>query len=281
MGSSKKTIVFGGSGFLGGYLIEHLIYLGHKNIISVSRNESAAVALKERFPLISIMIGDIADPWIVKQAMVDADEIFLLSAMKHVGLAEVQVKSCIDTNVIGTMNVINESLITKPNILMFISSDKAAQGTGIYGMSKKIGEKLMAEAEQINFDTKYRVVRYGNVLYSSGSVLCKWRDKMKKGEEVIVTDVDATRFFWSVYEALDQVFICESDCWPSAKPFVTAMKSIRIGDLLESMMEKYGKVPVKIIGLQPGENMHEIIVPELPDSFHSERYTKEEILNLI
>jgi UDP-N-acetylglucosamine 4,6-dehydratase/5-epimerase len=189
------------------------------------------------------------------------------------------VRSCVETNIIGHMNVVNESLITKPKLLMFISSDKAAQGTGVYGMTKKIGEKLMLEAEKINPETRYRTVRYGNVLYSTGSVLCKWRDKMIKGEEIIVTDVDSTRFYWPVSEAVDLIFHAVASS--SAKPVIIQMKSMRLGDLLEAMMQKYGKSPVKVIGLQTGENMHEIIADGIPDSFHSERFTKEEIFELI
>lgn len=274
-----RTVVFGGSGFLGHALVKVLVAAG-RNVTVVARNEGNLVALKEKFPTIQIMVGDIADPWIVKKAMTNADEIFLLSAMKHVGLAEVDVKSCIQTNIVGTMNVINESLVTKPKVLLFVSSDKAAQGTGIYGMSKKVGEKLMVEASQINTGTKYRVVRYGNILYSTGSVLCKWREKMQNGQEVIVTDENATRFFWPIAEAVDLIFTCIASA-KDASPFAAGMKSIRIGDLLEAMMEKYGKVPVKTIGLQPGENRHEIITADLPDSFSSERFTKEEILQLV
>jgi UDP-N-acetylglucosamine 4,6-dehydratase/5-epimerase len=277
---SFKTLVAGGSGFLGQALIERLLAMGRTNITSMSRNEGEAVALKQRFPQVSIFIGDIANPWDVKRAMRGAEEVFLLSAMKHVGLAEAQVQACINTNIVGTMNIINESLITKPKVLMFISSDKAAQSTGVYGCSKKIGERLMAEAEKVNPDTKYRVVRYGNVLFSTGSVLCKWKDKMQAGEEVIVTDVNATRFFWPISQAVDLIF--ESiDNAKDAAPFFTAMKAMAIGDLLDAMMEKYGRVPVKTIGLQPGENMHEIIAEGIPDSFHSPRYTKEEILQII
>lgn len=275
-----KIVCFGASGFLGHALIDRFIALGRTNIIAVARNEGNLVALKEKFPSVQIMVGDIADPWIVKKAMVGADEIFLLSAMKHVGLAEVDVKSCIQTNIVGTMNVINESLVTKPKVLLFVSSDKAAQGTGIYGCSKKIGERLMVEAERMNPATKYRVVRYGNILYSSGSVLCKWREKMQSGQEVVVTDENATRFFWPIDEAVNLIFTC-IDSAKDASPFVAGMKSIRIGDLLEAMMSKYGRVPVKTIGLQPGENRHEIITEDLPDSFSSERFTKEEILELI
>jgi len=277
---NENNLILGGSGFLGQALIERLISMGVENIVSMARNEGDQVALKQRFPQVQIIIGDICNPWDVKRAMVNADNVFILSAMKHVGLAEAQVQACVNTNIVGTMNVINESLITKPKVLVFISSDKAAQPNGVYGCSKKLGERLMVEAEKHNPDTQYRVVRYGNVLYSTGSVLCKWRDKMKAGEEVIVTDADATRFFWPVSDAVDLIFD-SIDNGKDATPIVTEMKSIRIGDLLEAMMEKYGEVPIKTIGLQPGENKHEVIADGIPDSYHSERFTKNEILEFI
>ncbi len=276
----NKTVVFGGSGYLGNALIDRLYSLGNENIVAVGRNESALVALKERFPLIEIIVGDIADEWIVKRAMKDADTVMLLSAIKHVGLAETEVRSCVKTNIIGCMNVVNESLTTKPKTFMFVSTDKASHPMGVYGCTKKIGERLIAEAERINDDTKYFCVRYGNVLYSSGSVLCKWKDKMMKGQEVVVTDINSTRFFWSVSDAIDLIFDCIENAKDST-PYVPAMKSIRLGDLLGAMMSKYGYVPVKTIGLQHGENMHEIISENGMNSFDSPRFTNEEILQLI
>lgn len=277
----KRIVVFGGSGFLGTALIKRLSYGGNDiNIIAVARNEGALVALKERFPFIEIQVGDISDKWVVKKAMKDADEVYLLSAMKHVGLSEVDVKSCITSNIIGCMNVVDESLITKPKVLMFVSTDKAGNPSGVYGCSKRIGEKLIAEAEKINPETQYRVVRYGNVLYSTGSVLCKWKERMQEGKGVIVTDVEATRYFWSIDQALDLIFTC-LDVATDSTPFAPSMKSIRIGDLLEAMMSKYGQVPIELIGLQDGENLHECITNNGVTSYQSERHTKEEILKFI
>jgi UDP-N-acetylglucosamine 4,6-dehydratase/UDP-glucose 4-epimerase len=103
---------------------------------------------------------------------------------------------------------------------------------------------------------------------------------MQKGEEVIVTEPESTRFYWTVQQALDLIFECIEKA-KDATPYITSMKSMRLGDLLDAMMAKYGQVPVKVIGLQQGENMHEVIAEGIPDSFHSERFTKEEIYELI
>ena len=271
-----KTVVFGGSGFLGQALIERIITHGRPHILAVARNEGALVALKEKFPSISIMVGDIADTWTVKKAMEGADEVYLLSAMKHVGIAEKDVNACIRTNVLGTMNVIQESLKTKPDFLMFISSDKAAQATGIYGMSKKMGEKLMIEAETINAFTEYRTIRYGNVWGSTGSIITKWKPKLEKGEEVILTDPMASRFFWEVSEAVDLIFECLNEAQDAA-PYIPKMKAVTMGTVLEACMDVYGKSPVKIIGLQPGENKVET-TDGVIFSDQCEQFSKEEFI---
>lgn len=270
----KKIVIFGASGFLGTALVEKLYGTGH--IVAVARNEGNLVILKERFPEIEIMSGDISDSWIVKRAMVDATDIYLLSAMKHVGLAEIDVRSCVKTNVLGAMNVIEESLITKPEFLMFISTDKAAQPQGVYGCSKKICERLMTEAEKINPETKYRIVRYGNVLGSTGSVITKWKPKMERGEEVIITDPEASRFFWTVTEAVDLIFECLNKAIDST-PYIPKMKAVKMGTVLEACMEVYGKSPVRIIGLQPGENKVET-TDGITFSDQVEQFTKDEFI---
>jgi UDP-N-acetylglucosamine 4,6-dehydratase len=255
-----KIVVFGGSGSLGSVLVERLLKRNPVEVLVVGRNEGKLVSLKEKFPSISIMVGDIADPWVVKKAMTDASEVYLAAALKHVGIAERDTKSCVSSNVIGALNVIQESLVQKPFVLVFISTDKAAQPNGVYGCSKRLGESLMEEAERINPDTTYRVVRYGNVWGSEGSIGTKWKPKMENGQEVILTDPEATRFFWTMNEAVDLIF--ESIKFgTSAKPFIPKMRSIKMGAVLQACLEVWtkngSKSPVKVIGLQPGENKHE------------------------
>ena len=272
----SKVVVFGGSGYLGNSLISRLISMGKTNIVAVARNESNLVALKERYPQIEILVGDIANEWVVKKAMQDAEEVYLLSAMKHVGLAEKEVNSCIQTNVVGCLNIVMESLFTKPKVFVFVSTDKAAQPTGVYGCSKKIGEKLLEEAERINTETKYRVVRYGNVWNSNGSIITKWRPKLERGETVTLTDPDASRFFWTVEEAVDLIFDCIEKS-ANSNPYIPVMKAVKMGVVLDACMDVYGESPVKIIGLQPGENKVETTDGVL-FSDTAEQFTKEEFI---
>lgn len=271
---SSKIVIYGASGFMGNALVERLYKKG--KITAVARNEGNLIALKEKYPNIDILTGDIADPFVVKKSMQGADEVYLLSAMKHVGMAEVDVQACVKTNIVGTMNVVNESLVVKPDILMFISTDKAAQPAGVYGCSKKIGEKLISEAESVNPLTKYRVVRFGNVFGSTGSFITKWKPKMLKGEEIIMTDPSATRFFFTVNDAVNLVFECIEKAIDST-PYIPQMKSVSMGVALEACMEKFGKCPVKVIGLQVGENFRETMDGKTYSN-EVEQFTKEEFI---
>ena len=248
----KIIAVTGGSGFLGRTLIKRL----KGKVRVLARNEGLLSLLKQEFPKIEVITGDVADRWSVKKLMQGAEEVYHLAAVKGVDIAERDVMQAVKTNVIGSLNVIEESLITKPKILVAISTDKSSQVSGIYGASKLIMEGLMREAERINPKTKYRVVKYGNVLYSTGSVLCKWRNSMQAGNGVSITDPNMTRFFWTVDEAIDLIFKCISNS-KDATPYIPKMKAMRMGDLLKAMMAKYGSVPVNIIGNRGGENLHE------------------------
>jgi UDP-N-acetylglucosamine 4,6-dehydratase len=269
-------LVIGGSGFLGQELVKRLT----GPIRVLARNEGNLVALKEKYPNIEIMLGDVSDPYVCDRAMQEVDEVYNLAAVKHVGLAEENVLQTLQTNI--PIALLEATRKHKPKFIIGISTDKAASRKGVYGATKYLMERLFAEYEQLNPDTEYRIVRYGNVIYSTGSVLCKWKEKMQKGEQVTITDPDATRFFWTVEQAADLIFECLEQA-ENSKPYVTQMKSIRMGDLLEAMLKKYGgkETGVDEIGLQPGENLHEIIVEGGQTSEDAEKFTQEEIMEMI
>jgi UDP-N-acetylglucosamine 4,6-dehydratase len=281
---NKTYLVTGGAGFLGQELIARLWAVGCTNIVTISRNEGKLVALKEKFPFVKIIPGDIADPYCAEKAVQGVDAIFHLAAFKHVGLAEQNVRECVLGNVTGTMNILELTRKYPIEFILGISTDKAAQVSGVYGATKLLHERLFTDYEKMNPSTKYRTVRYGNVLYSTGSVLCKWKDRLKNDEEVIITDADATRFYWTVDQAIDLIFDCLEFATDS-QPYVPEMKSMSVGDLLEAMIRKYhpeGKThKVKTIGLQPGENLHEMILEDGPNSSEVERFTIEEIMELV
>ena len=144
------------------------------------------------------------------------------------------------------------SYLLNLDFIISISTDKAAQVTGVYGATKFLMERLSKQYEKLNLDCQYRIARYGNVLYSTGSVLCKWKDLISQGKEVIVTEPEATRFFWTVDQALDLIM----DCLENAKdstPYCPDMKSMKIKNLLQAMIEKYSNgqnISIKTINIK-------------------------------
>ncbi len=274
----SKILLTGGSGFLGQELIKRL----SGNIRVLARNEGNLVKLKELYPNVEIMLGDISDPYTCDRAMQGVTEVYHLAALKHVGLAEQNIKECIETNI--PIALLEATRKHKPKFIIGISTDKAASRKGVYGTTKFLMERLFTEYERLNPDTKYRIVRYGNVLYSTGSVLVKWRDNLLRGRSITLTDKNATRFFWTVKQAVDLIFECLEKA-TSAEPYVCSMKAIKLGDLVDAMVEKYlpegADLIINEIGLQEGENLHEIIVEGGQDSSQSEQFTKQEVAQMV
>ena len=281
--NNKLYVVTGGSGFLGVPLVERLLADG-ANVRILARDEGKLIEAKQKFPQVEILNGDISDIFEVRQAMKDVDGVFHLAASKHVGLAEKTVRETIKANTIGSMNILECSLDMDLEFIVGISTDKAAQVSGVYGASKLLMERLFTQFERLNPNCDYRIVRYGNVLYSTGSVLCKWKDLIERDQELIVTEPKATRFFWSVDQALDLIYDCLENAKDSS-PYVPSMKAMSIENLLDAMYHKYlpegGTKKIKEIGLQPGENFHEKILEDGEDSSQAEQYTVEDIIPLI
>lgn len=280
---NKNILVTGGSGFLGKKLLERLVNY-NCNITVVARDEGKLIETIQNHKKIKIITGDISDPFIVRQCFNEnIDCVFHLAAFKHVGIAETQTRECVKSNVIGTLNLLEQSIDSNLDFFLNVSTDKAAIVSGMYGATKFLAEGLVRQFETLNRVTAYRTVRYGNVLYSTGSVLCKWKKLIEDGDEVIITDPEATRFFWTIDQAVDLLFECLEKA-ENSNPWVPDMKSMKMGDLLTAMIEKYGNgknILVKEIGLQQGENKHEKIFIDGLSSKDAEKFTIEEITKLI
>lgn len=281
----KKYLITGGAGFLGGELIERILNQGGE-VITVSRNEGKLIELKSKYKnkKLEIHTGDICDDFTIPRLMRGITGVFHLAAFKHVGLAETQGRECIKSNVVGSMNVLEEAVKNDVEFVVGISTDKAAQVSGTYGATKYLMERMFTQFEQDYPQTKFRIVRYGNVLYSTGSVLCIWKEKLQNAEEIIITDPTATRYFWTLDQAVDLIFDCMENATNSEFHF-PSMKSMSMGDLLTAMADKYlpegEELKVKTIGLQVGENLHEKISEDGLYSNEAEQFTIEEIKELI
>ncbi len=279
----KKYLVTGGSGFLAEGLLEYLTKHNILNVAILARNEGNLIKMKQKYPHVELVTGNCADRKTIYKALDGVSGVFHLAAYKHVGLAEKYPLECIRSNVTASSTLLEASLDFNLDFIIGISTDKACQVNGVYGATKYLMEKMFQDYEKINSKTNYRIVRYGNVLYSTGSVLCKWKDLIQERKPVIVTDPDATRFYWTVEQAIDLIMNCLQHA-VDATPYIPEMKSIRIGDLLEAMIRKYGnekKIPIQYIGIQQGENLHEQIQDNGPLSNEVEQYSIDEIMTLI
>ena len=285
MASNRRYLVTGGTGFLGQALITRLRAdpTQDVNIVVIARDEGNLDALVTRFPGIETIAGDIVDPYACARACQDVDGIYHLAAFKYVGLAESNVQRCIISNVMGTLNLLEETRRVQPAFIIGTSTDKAAKVEGVYGATKFLQERLFLEYETMHPDTRYRQVRFGNILFSTGSVLCKWRDRLKNHEEILVTDPTATRFYWSADAAVDCIFDCLRHT-PDAHPYTPMMKAASVRRLLDAMIRKYdtsGSPKIRTIGLQSGESLHEVISVNGPDSSAAEQYTDVELDALV
>ena len=278
----KTYLVTGGSGFLGKKTIERIHEQGG-NVLVMARDEGKLIQLKQDLPYIEFLTGDISDRFECEQAVRFVDGIFHLAAFKHVGIAETQSRECIKSNTIGSLNLLELTADYDLDFNIGISTDKAAIVSGVYGASKFLMEALYRQFEVNYPDTKFRIVRYGNVLYSTGSVLCKWKDLLEKGETPIITEPKATRFFWTIDQAVDLIWECMLKA-ENSSPYVPDMKAMKMGDLLQAMINKYSKdkdIKPEVIGLGQGENLHEKILSDGLSSKDAKKFTVKQIMELI
>lgn len=280
---NKKYLITGGTGFLGEILVDKILQLGG-NVRVVSRDEGKLLSLKDKFKRIEIYTGDISDPFETNQACKNIDGIFHLAAFKYVDLAEKFTRECIKTNILGTNNILEASLHNNIKFVIGVSTDKVASVKGVYGASKLLMESLFKQYESLNDKVQYRIVRFGNVLYSTGSVLCKWKESILLKNEILITDPNATRYFWTGEEAVKLIFDCMKNSTNSS-PYVPKMKSMKIKNLAIAFAKKYmedsSKLNIKYIGLRPGESLHEKIIENGISSLEAEEFTIEEMMEKI
>ena len=280
-------LITGGTGVVGESLCDRILQMGGKVRI-FSRSQAKLLKLKEQwdssvmYSNIEIIVGDVTSKRDVAGAFKDVKGVFHLAALAQ-AMQSGGASDSIKTNVIGSINVLEQSLKTPVEFLLGVSSDKAVQVSGPYGATKFLMERLFDEYQEKNKDIKYRVVRMGNVIYSIDSVLYKWKSLLERGEGVMVTEPKATRFFMTKNQSVDLMLNgLKSN---SSKPYCDIPKSTSIGNLLQAMANKYlpkgKKLKVKEIGLQPNENLHERIVDNGLMSNDMEQYPIEELEKMI
>ena len=264
MFNNKSILVTGGTGSFGREFTEVILekYKPRRMII-FSRDELKQFDMSQKFNSTEMryFIGDVRDKDRVRQAMRDVDYVVHAAALKQVPAAEYNPMECIKTNIHGAENIISAAIECGVDKVIALSTDKAVNPINLYGATKLASDKLFVAANNIagGHNTRFAVVRYGNVIGSRGSVLPFFKKLIDEGvTELPITDVRMTRFWLSLEEGVE--FVIKSfSRMQQGEIFVPKIPSIKIIDLAESLSPG---IKTKIIGVRPGEKIHEIMCPE-------------------
>lgn len=269
----KQILITGGTGSFGNAFCNHVIRKKYKvkRLVIYSRDEfkQSEMAKKfpsEKFPFIRFFIGDIRDKERLSRAMEGIDYVIHAAALKHVSSGEYNPMEVIKTNVIGAQNVVDVCLDAEVKNVIALSTDKASSPINLYGASKLCSDKIFLSANNIKGSRKikFSLVRYGNVLGSRGSVVPIFIKSNKDNKDFTVTHSDMTRFNLTLEEGVNFVDWCFLNNL-GGEIFVPKLKSFRVTDLAKSINNN---TKIKIIGIRPGEKLHEELISET-DSLNS------------
>ncbi|MDP1682593.1 MAG: UDP-N-acetylglucosamine 4,6-dehydratase (inverting) [Burkholderiales bacterium] len=263
MFNDSVILITGGTGSFGRQYVRTLLQrYTPKKIIIFSRDELKQYEMQQEFPqdCMRFFIGDVRDRERLLMAMRGVDYVIHAAALKQVPAAEYNPMECIKTNVHGAENVIQAALECNVRRVIALSTDKAANPINLYGATKLCSDKLFVAANNLVGDrlTRFAVVRYGNVVGSRGSVVPFFAGLVKKkAENLPITDPRMTRFWISLQQGVDFV-LKNFERMSGGEVFVPKIPSIRITDLAEAMAPG---MPINIIGIRPGEKLHEVMCP--------------------
>jgi len=262
--NNKVILITGGTGSFGKRFVEHITtYYQPKKVIIYSRDELKQFEMQQTHahPSMRYFIGDVRDKERLVSAMRGVDYVIHAAALKQVPAAEYNPNECIKTNINGAQNVIDAAIDANVSRVIALSTDKAANPVNLYGATKLASDKLFVAANNISGASgpRFAVVRYGNVVGSRGSVVPFYRQLLAKGTKALpVTHVEMTRFWITLDQGVDFV-IKNFQRMQGGEIFVPKIPSIRILDLVESIS---GEREYEVIGIRPGEKLHEVMVPE-------------------
>jgi UDP-N-acetylglucosamine 4,6-dehydratase/5-epimerase len=259
-----NVLITGGTGTLGKELTRQLLRRdGVQRIVIYSRDEfkqHTMKAIPEFDPAatgdrIRWFIGDVRDEARLEQAMVKCTHVIHAAALKQVPSCEYNPQEAIKTNVGGTMAVLSAAIKQKIERCMVVSTDKAVQPLNLYGATKLCAEKLAIAYNSLG-NTRISVVRYGNVIGSRGSVIEVWQRQSDAGEPLTITDPAMTRFWISIERAAGFVLSCLNEM-NGGEVFVPKMHALSMEKLAAST---YPLKETRIVGVRPGEKLHEILI---------------------
>jgi UDP-N-acetylglucosamine 4,6-dehydratase len=274
----KSVLITGGTGSFGKAFVSKVLKDDEVNkLVVFSRDELKQFEMAEQInsPKLRYFLGDVRDYQRLLQATNGIDIIVHAAAMKQIPASEYNPMEAIKTNVIGAENIVNASIENGIQRVVALSSDKAANPANLYGATKLCSDKLMIAGNMLAGarDARFSVVRYGNVLGSRGSVIPFFLDKAKTGS-IPITDERMTRFWLTIQEGVK--FVLDSfERMHGGEIFVPKIPSFKVTDVARVVCPG---VPTEVIGIRPGEKLHEVMITE--DDSHS-TYEFEEYFAII
>jgi UDP-N-acetylglucosamine 4,6-dehydratase len=286
-----NILITGGAGFLGRQLAKDLVrWYPAVRLWLLDRNEETVRLTLDTIDSSNIktVVGDIRDECLAKYAVNDMDTVFHLAAMKHIDFCEANVSEAVTINVGGTLNLLK---FFRGHTFIAMSTDKAVSPSCCYGATKFLMERLVLERAQWNKYRRYMIVRSGNILASSGSVVDKWKRQLKTKGGITVTEPSMTRYFITVQELSDYIIRVFKE-GSNGGIYIPATKSLRLAELAQAIIKLHGNSHDRIeyIGLRQGEKLHEKLFAEgeaVTTDLHSgssefnDRMTMPEILKLL
>ena len=263
----KTILITGGTGFLGRNLIRRILEYNPQSIRVFSRDEVKHYRLAEMFKKdtrLRSLIGDVRDYSRIKRATEGVDVVIHAAALKRIDILEYNVEESIKTNIIGSLNLVNACLQNNVSKVIMVSTDKACLPVNTYGACKFVSERIFVESNYSKgkSDTVFCCVRYGNVMESTGSVIPFFLEKIRRNEPIPITDEEMTRFIITQDEAVDLIFTAIK-YGKGGEVFVPDLPSFKITMLAEALTDiENKKVPNRIIGIRPGEKIHELMINE-------------------
>jgi len=258
----KSILITGGTGSFGRAFIQHILkHYEPKRVIVYSRDELKQYEMQQEFhhPAMRFFLGDVRDAQRLNTALYGVDIIVHAAALKHVPAAEYNPMECIKTNVNGAQNIIYAALEHEVEKVIALSTDKAANPVNLYGATKLASDKLFVAANNLvgNRRTRFAVVRYGNVMGSRGSVVPFFKKLLDEGKkELPVTSPEMTRFWITLNQGVE--FVIQSfKRMHGGEIFIPKLPSAGIMDIVRAISSN---VSTRIIGIRPGEKMHELMI---------------------
>ena len=264
----KVLLVTGGAGSIGSEITKKILEYNPSVIRVLDNNETALFELEEELnsDKLRVFYGDVRDKDRLKRAFDNVDIIFHAGALKHVPLCEFNPFDAVKTNIIGTQNVLDVALDRDVEKVIFVSTDKAVNPINVMGATKLLAERLTISANHYTGDkeTVFSCVRFGNVLNSRGSVIPVFKNQIKNGGPVKITDKDMTRFIMGIPEAVELILKAGQKA-DGGEIFILKMPATNIMDLAEVMIENLAniynhnpeEIGIEIIGKRVGEKMYE------------------------